>query len=192
LITDRFAEFARLADLVPEGTVLDGEILPWRDGFPLPFQALQKRIGRKVVGKKLLAEVPVILKSYDILEWYGEDVRTRSFMDRRVLLEQLFAELPTTYELLLSPLVPFSNWSELESERDASRMHGSEGLMLKHKNRPYRSGRGKGDWWKWKVDPLTIDAIMIYAQAGHGRRANLFTDFTFAVPRDNGELVPFT
>jgi DNA ligase-1 len=192
LVTDRFPEYAPLADRLPDGTVLDGEILPFRDGRPLPFQQLQKRVGRKNVTKKILDEAPVVLMAYDLLEWRGEDLRERPFAERRRLLEQLLATRPADGLLRLSPAVPFVFWAQLESERAAARAHYSEGLMLKRLDSPYRSGRKKGDWWKWKVDPLTIDAVMIYAQSGSGRRANLFTDFTFAVWKSAGELVPFT
>lgn len=191
LMTDRFPELARARDFIPEGTVLDGEVLAFRDGHPLSFNALQKRIGRKTVPKKLLSEAPVILYAYDLLEWQGEDIRAQPFADRRNLLETLIQALPDDAPIKCSPLVPFTTWDDLANARDASRDHNAEGLMLKRADSPYLSGRKKGDWWKWKVDPLTIDAVMIYAQAGHGRRANLFTDFTFAVWNGN-DLVPFT
>lgn len=191
LVTDRFPEFAALTDFLPDGTVLDGEILPWRDDRPLGFQQLQTRIGRKTVTKKLLADAPVILKAYDLLERGGEDIRERPFAERRAALEHLIDNNDAGGVLRLSPVVPFESWEELAAERENAREHAAEGLMLKRRDSPYRSGRRKGDWWKWKVDPLTVDAVMIYAQPGHGRRANLFTDFTFAVWRE-GELVPFT
>ncbi len=191
LMTDRFPEFAGLVDFVPLGTVLDGEILAWQGDAPLPFQALQKRIGRKSVPKKLLAEAPVILKAYDLLEWQGEDLRARPFSERRALLSILVSSLPDHAPLRISPEIPAKNWNDLALARANSRQIGAEGLMLKRRDSPYLVGRKKGDWWKWKVDPLSIDAVMIYAQAGHGRRANLFTDFTFAVWNGN-DLVPFT
>jgi DNA ligase-1 len=191
LMTDRFPELAALVDFVPPGTVLDGEILAWQGDAPLPFQALQKRIGRKSVPKKLLTEAPVILKAYDLLEWQGADLRARPFAQRRALLEWLIKGLPDHAPLRLSPEVPAQSWDDLARARAGSRLIGAEGLMLKRRDSPYLVGRKKGDWWKWKVDPLSIDAVMIYAQAGHGRRANLFTDFTFAVWHGN-DLVPFT
>lgn len=191
LMTDRFPEFARARDFLPDGTVLDGEVLAFTDDQPLPFNALQKRIGRKTVPKKLLTEAPVILYAYDLLEWQGQDIRTEPFSKRRALLEALIVDLPGDAPVRCSPLVPFQTWDALSKARDASRDHNAEGLMLKRADSPYLSGRKKGDWWKWKVDPLTIDAVMIYAQAGHGRRANLFTDFTFAV-WNGTDLVPFT
>ncbi|SHJ44281.1 DNA ligase-1 [Palleronia salina] len=191
LMTDRFPELARLIDHVPPGTVLDGEVLAWKDGAPLPFNALQKRIGRKTVPKALLRDAPVILYAYDLLEWDGQDIRARPFDDRRALLEDVASGVPDDMPLRLSPLVSFDDWDRLAAIRDGSREHMSEGIMLKRRDSPYRDGRKRGDWWKWKVDPLTIDAVMIYAQQGHGRRANLFTDFTFAV-WDEDQLVPFT
>ncbi len=191
LITDRFPELAQLTDWLPQGTVIDGEVLAFADQKPLPFAALQKRIGRKTVPKKLLSEAPVILMAYDLLEHQGQDIRATPFIERRKVLEMLAHRLPPGAPMQLSPSVPFTTIDDLARERIASRDLGAEGLMLKRRDSPYLSGRKRGDWWKWKVDPLTIDAVMIYAQAGHGRRANLYTDFTFAV-RDGDDLVPFT
>ncbi|MDA7427169.1 ATP-dependent DNA ligase [Primorskyibacter aestuariivivens] len=190
LMTDRFPELARLRDFLPDGTVLDGEILAWRDG-PLPFNALQKRIGRKTVPKKLLTEAPVAMAAYDLLETGGVDLRAQPYATRRAQLETLCRDLPADAPLHLPPHVTFDTWDALAQTRATARNHSSEGVMLKRRASPYLAGRKKGDWWKWKLDPLTVDAVMIYAQSGHGRRANLFTDFTFAV-RDGNELVPFT
>lgn len=191
LMTDRFPELAQLRDYLPDGTVIDGEILAFADDMPLPFNALQKRIGRKSVPRKLLIAAPVIIMAYDVLEIDGRDVRQETFMTRRKYLENMAENLPKQAPLRLSPNVPFADWSDLAKERDRSRDLLSEGLMLKRRASPYLTGRKKGDWWKWKVDPLTIDAVMIYAQAGSGRRANLFTDYTFAV-WNGDELTPFT
>ncbi|WP_425052070.1 ATP-dependent DNA ligase [Psychromarinibacter sp. S121] len=191
LMTDRFPELAAARDFVPEGTVIDGEILAWEGDAPLPFARLQKRIGRKTVPKKLLTEAPVILKAYDLLEWQGEDIRERPLADRRALLETLVAGLPADAPIRLSPRIDVPDWTAMAATREGSREIGAEGLMLKRMSSAYQVGRKKGDWWKWKVDPLSIDAVMIYAQQGHGRRANLFTDFTFAV-WDGDQLVPFT
>ncbi len=190
LVTDKFPEYAPLAEALPSGTVLDGEILPFRDGHPLLFNDLQTRIGRKNVTKKILEKAPVVLMVYDLLEWEGRDLRAEPLRERRRLLEQLLAQLNHPV-LLLSEAVDFDHWNSLAQEREKAREIGSEGIMLKRLDSPYRSGRKRGDWWKWKVDPLTVDAVMIYAQQGHGRRANLFTDFTFAV-WDGDQLVPFT
>lgn len=180
LVTDTFPEIAMMATKLPEGTVIDGEILGFQDGSPLSFQALQKRIGRKKVTKKLLKEAPVVLMAYDLLEYRGEDIRNQSLEERRLKLAEIVQELqhPT---LVLSESVKFQSWETLTGLRETSRERGAEGFMLKKKASPYLSGRKKGDWWKWKVDPYTIDAVMLYAQRGHGRRSSLYTDFTFAV-----------
>jgi len=191
LMTDRFPELAQLKDFLPDGTVIDGEILAYTDEQPLSFNALQKRIGRKTVPKKVLSEAPVIIMAYDLLEHRGEDIRQRPLKERRSILDALIKDLPITCPLRISPSVPFQTWDDLTEERAKSRDLNAEGLMLKRLDSPYLSGRKKGDWWKWKIDPLTIDAVMIYAQSGSGRRANLFTDYTFAVWNGN-ELTPFT
>ncbi|MEW9919481.1 ATP-dependent DNA ligase [Marimonas sp. MJW-29] len=193
LMTDRFPELARAIDHIPPGTVLDGELLVWRAGAdnPCSFNALQARIGRKTVPKKLLSEAPVILHAYDLLECQGEDMRNQPFADRRARLEAACGDLPADAPVRLSPQHGFTSWEELGELRATARDENAEGLMLKRADSPYLAGRKKGDWWKWKLDPLTIDAVMIYAQSGSGRRANLFTDFTFAVWNDN-DLVPFT
>ncbi|WP_108816162.1 ATP-dependent DNA ligase [Loktanella sp. Alg231-35] len=191
LMTDRFPELAQLKDYLPDGTVLVGEVLAFQDETPLSFNALQKRIGRKTVPKKLLAEAPVILMAYDLLEHAGNDIRDWPLAKRRKTLAALIKGVPSAAPLRLSASVPFKTWNDLSAARDQSRDLNAEGLMLKRRDSPYLSGRKRGDWWKWKIDPLTIDAVMIYAQAGHGRRANLFTDYTFAV-RNGNDLVPFT
>ncbi|HEX8831924.1 MAG TPA: ATP-dependent DNA ligase [Longimicrobium sp.] len=192
LITERFPELARAAGLLPDGTVLDGEILPWMDGRPLPFAQLQRRIGRKVLGPKILAEVPVVLLAYDLLEIEDADVREEPLQWRRARLEELIASLPTgaTDRLPLSPIVPAHDWDDVTEAYRGARDRAAEGLMLKRLDSPYRTGRRRGDWWKWKVEPFTLDAVMVYAQRGHGRRASLYTDYTFAVWKE-GELVPF-
>ena len=191
LVTDKYPEYHPLAELLPDGTVIDGEILPYTDGKPMGFNVLQTRIGRKTVSKKKMKEAPVVLMAYDLLEWEGEDIRKKPMTERRKLLEELVENHDTGGILILSPVVEWSSWEELAAERDTAREKHSEGLMLKRKNSEYKLGRKKGDWWKWKVDPLTIDAVMMYAQRGHGRRANLYTDFTFGV-WDGDTLVPFT
>jgi len=191
LMTDRFPELEALRNDLPDGTVLDGEILAFRDEKPMSFNALQKRIGRKTVPKKVRAESPVILMAYDLLEFQGRDLRGEDLSVRRKHLEELLKTTPKTAPIRLSPQIHGDTWEDLKSERAKSREMNAEGLMLKRRDSPYLSGRKKGDWWKWKIDPLTVDAVMIYAQAGSGRRANLFTDFTFAVQNGN-DLVPFT
>ena len=189
LVTDRYPELKSLAAKLPDGTVLDGEILPWKDGAVLPFADLQKRIGRKTVGKKLLADVPVVLMAYDLIEADGHDVRDRPLSERRAALEALAAGIDDP-ALLLSERIDVTDWSALTELRLASRGRRVEGMMLKRRNSPYRVGRVRGDWWKWKIEPFAVDAVLIYAQQGHGRRSGLFTDYTFGV-WDGGKLVSF-
>jgi len=190
LVTDKFPEFAALAELLPNGTVIDGEIICIDEDEILSFNVLQKRIGRKNITKKILTEAPVKMIAYDLLEYEGQDVREQSMKDRRSLLEKVVTENDTNGILRLSLVLEGSTWEDFANERAKSRENTSEGLMLKRKNSTYKSGRKKGDWWKWKVDPLVIDAVMIYAQRGHGRRANLYTDYTFAVWNEDA-LVTF-
>ncbi|MEM6268053.1 MAG: ATP-dependent DNA ligase [Bacteroidota bacterium] len=190
LVTDKFPEYAPFAEALPDGTVIDGEILAWDGEKPLPFNVLQTRIGRKKVGKKTLQTAPVALMAYDLIEADGEDLRERPLQERRARLEEIVAVVAHP-RLQISPIVPAASWEDLAEAREVSRVHYSEGLMLKRKDSTYKVGRKRGDWWKWKVDPLTIDAVLIYAMRGHGRRANLYTDYTFAV-WDGEALVPFT
>jgi DNA ligase-1 len=273
LVTDKYPEFQKFLDVIPNGTVIDGEILPYKDGEILNFNDLQTRIGRKTVGKKLLADVPVVVVAYDLLEWEGKDIRELPFLERRRLLENLVRavqdgtpfgdsdrdltiqdsgavkEIPdqgrngngsihhaarnkagsdssisssprlkpvdaaeensssksksasnsnsnsnsssvSLIPLMLSETMHFDSWEEVAEERSKSTERKSEGLMLKRKDSPYLVGRKKGDWWKWKVDPFTVDAVLTYAMRGHGRRANLYTDYTFGLWQD-GELVTF-
>ena len=190
LMTDRFPEFQLLLEHLPKGTVLDGEILPFRDNKPLPFALLQTRIGRKNVTKKQLQEAPVVFVAYDVLERQGVDFRDKSMAERRAALENIVHQVNHP-NLRLSPVLIFPDWEQLMETRMRSRDEGSEGLMLKRKDSIYQTGRKRGDWWKWKIDPLVIDCVMIYAQKGHGRRSNLYTDYTFAV-KDGPNLVSFT
>ncbi len=189
LVTEKYPEIQAAAAGLPDGTVIDGEILPWKDDRPLHFSELQRRIGRKTVGKKLLADVPVILMAYDLLEHDGMDVRGEPLGWRDKRLSGLISRLEDD-RIIHSPKVSGETWDALTEFKDDARRHGVEGLMLKKKDSPYRVGRRRGDWWKWKVDPLTVDAVLIYAQRGHGRRSGLYTDYTFAV-WDNEGLVPF-
>lgn len=191
LITDRFPEFAPLAEFLPEGTVIDAEVVAWNSDRPMPFAELQKRIGRRSVPKRLLVEAPARLVAYDLLETGGEDIRPLPFAQRRERLEALAASLPEGLPMGLSPLLSFPDWDSLTDLRATARTAQAEGLMLKRASSSYHVGRKRGDWWKWKLDPWSVDAVMIYAQAGHGRRANLYTDFTFAV-RQGNDLIPFT
>lgn len=190
LVTDRFPELAAAAALLPNGTVLDGEIMPWLGGRPLPFAQLQRRIGRKTLGPKILAEVPVVLLAYDLLEHEGRDVREQPLSWRRAQLDNLLGPNGIASRLLPSPIVPVHTWPDVEAAHERARDECAEGLMLKRLDAPYGVGRRRGPWWKWKLAPFAVDAVMVYAQPGHGRRASLYTDYTFAVWRD-GELVPF-
>lgn len=194
LVTERFPEIAAIGAALPDGVVLDGEIMPFEDGRVLPFSYLQTRIGRKSLTRKVLAEVPVVLFAYDLLEIGGEDVRSRPLRWRRAQLERLVSECHAP-ALRLSPIVEAESWADLGRQQQRSRAHDAEGLMLKRLESAYGVGRIVGDWWKWKIAPYTADAVLIYAQAGHGRRASLYTDYTFAVwdgdPRNGGRLVPF-
>ncbi|MEM6639661.1 MAG: ATP-dependent DNA ligase [Pseudomonadota bacterium] len=187
LISDRFPEARDAAARLPDGTVLDGELLAWAEGGVLPFSQLQRRIGRKKIGKKLLNEVPVAFMAYDVLEQNGADVRGQPMSDRRHALEQLLSDPPLA--LMISPVVTPTDWRDAAMHRDEARARRVEGLMLKRRDAVYGTGRIRGPWWKWKVAPHTVDAIMLYAQPGHGRRANLYTDYTFAV-WDDDQLVP--
>ncbi len=189
LITHRFPEFQQFFFQLPDGVVLDGEILSWADHRPLPFQYLQTRVTRKSVSKKQLAAAPVVFLAYDLLELEGKDLRQQPLSERRKLLEQLVARVNHP-NLLVSPLVQFEEWKELSDLMTTARERGCEGFMLKRKASTYQAGRRRGDWWKWKIDPLSVDAVLIYAQKGSGKRGSLFTAYTFAV-RDGEQLVPF-
>ena len=190
LMTDKFPEFHILKNHLPNGTVLDGEIMPFANNKALPFAILQTRIGRKNISKKHLQDAPVAFIAYDIIEQDGKDIRELILEERRKLLETIVGSVHLPV-LQLSPLINFTNWDELTAERTKARDINSEGIMLKRKNSVYGTGRKRGDWWKWKIDPLVIDAVMIYAQKGSGRRSNLYTDYTFAV-KDGDKLVSFT
>jgi DNA ligase-1 len=211
LVTDRFPELVAAGTHLPNGTVIDGEILPFRSSAVLPFGQLQRRIGRKTLGKTILSEVPVVIVAYDLLEWQAQDLRSRPLAERRALLEALVqgtthgqktsmpieegaslviqrSALPA---VVLSPIVAAESWEALALARDDARDHNAEGLMLKRRDSVYRVGRQRGDWWKWKVLPYTVDAVLVYAQRGSGKRASLYSDYTFAV-WDGDQLVPFT
>lgn len=187
LITHQFPEMESFKS-VKEDFVLDGEILVFKDTIQ-PFNVLQKRLGKKAPSKKFIEERPAVIMAYDILELNGEDLRTKSQEDRRKALERLYVDNKDCPQFLLSTNIDFSKWSSLEQIRSGAREKLAEGLMLKNISSTYKTGRKKGDWYKWKLDPFTLDVVMLYAQRGHGRRANLFTDFTFAV-KDGDKLVP--
>lgn len=189
LVTEKFPELLEIGLLLPDGTALDGEILPYKDGQPLSFNVLQTRIGRKNLTTKILTSAPVAFIVYDIMELGGNDLRSMPLQERRVVIEALVVQLEKE-NFILSQAVDFLSWDDLAQKRLLSRSNLAEGFMIKRKSSPYQVGRKRGDWWKWKIDPLSIDAVMIYAQKGHGRRADLYTDYTFAVW--NGDmLIPF-
>ena len=197
LVDEAFPDVLANASQLPDGTVLDGELIVWRHNTttPEPFASLQKRLGRKKPSAKMQAEFPVQLLAYDLLELHSIDIRTQTLSERRQQLETLL-KTDLTRGILLSPTLMASSWTTLAETRLQAREQRAEGLMLKRLDSLYGVGRISGDWWKWKVAPLTIDGVMIYAQAGHGRRAGLYTDFTFAVwsePSEAGDrtLVPF-
>ena len=198
LMTDKFPEYFILKDLLPDGVVFDGEIIPASPQSPpgegklkpLPFAVLQTRIGRKNISKKQLQEAPISFFVYDLLEYNYEDWREKSLVERRKKLEEIVRPIENDV-IQISQTIDFKSWDELAQLRETSREMNSEGIMLKRKDSVYKVGRKRGDWWKWKIDPLVIDCVLVYAQKGSGRRSNLYTAYTFAV-RDGDELVTFT
>jgi DNA ligase-1 len=190
LSTDKFPELHGFLKELPDGIVLDGEAICFSDGAPLPFNVLQTRIGRKNLSKKILDESPMAFIAYDCLEYAGEDIRHLPLSERREKLEELQSKTSFPEIFRLSPVVDFSSWEDLYNLRLLSRENHAEGFMLKRLESTYQTGRKRGDWWKWKVDPLSVDAVLVYAQKGHGRRADLYTDYTFAV-WDGDKLVAF-
>ncbi len=191
LVTDKFPEYQILKNQLKEDIVLDGEIICFNDGHPLPFQLLQTRIGRKNINAKILREAPVVFICYDVLELNREDIRKKPLHERRKILDDLQQQFSNHSVLKFSPVIQFDNWNALTEIRKLSRENFSEGIMLKQKNSEYKVGRKKGDWWKWKVDPYSVDAVLVYAQKGHGRRADLYTDYTFAAWDMENKLVVF-
>jgi DNA ligase-1 len=216
LVNDSFPEIVQAAATLPDSAVLDGELIAVRDGRLLGFAALSRRSGRRTVTRKLLADVPCVFVAYDLLELAGEDMRRLPLVERRSRLERIVAQPfdplpdqlpnPAAAEppplplfapaeaaagpavLCLSPIVEADSWESLAAIRGTSRQRGVEGLMLKRRASPYGTGRARGDWWKWKIEPLEIDAVLLAAQAGHGRRAGLHTDYTLGVWHE-GRLV---
>ncbi len=196
LVTDKYPEFQCFLGIIPNGTVIDAEILAFPNDEIGTFNDLQTRIGRKTISAKLLKSNPVILKAYDILEWEGNDIRNETYEFRRNLLEKLYEQIKDkNIPFHLSERKIITSWAEVMKERILAREMRSEGLMIKRKDSIYQIGRKRGDWWKWKLEPLVIDAVLTYAMRGSGRRSNLFTDYTFALWQENEtgekELVTF-
>jgi DNA ligase-1 len=196
LVTDKYPEFQSLVGVIPNGTVIDAEILAFANGEIGTFNDLQTRIGRKTVSANLLKSNPVVLKAYDLLEWEGQDIRNLPYTQRRFLLEELVEKIKDkNIPFHLSERKSFTSWEQVANERMLAREMRSEGLMIKRNESAYQVGRKKGDWWKWKLEPLVIDAVLTYAMRGSGRRTNLFTDYTFALwqtnDKDERELVTF-
>jgi DNA ligase-1 len=186
LIHESFPDVLALGEALPDGTVLDAEILAWGAGGVMSFQDLQKRLNRRSPSAKMIAATPAALLAFDLLETEGRDLRAVPFQQRRALLERTISGTA----IKLSPIVPFSTWDELTALREGSRVMRAEGLMLKGINTPYEGGRRRGIWWKWKVTPFSVDAVMLYAQRGSGKRASLYTDYTFGLWLGD-QLVPF-
>lgn len=184
LITEQFPEIKDVVQKMKGNFVIDGEILAVKDDKVLNFNELQKRLNRKTLTKKMLSEIPIQVFAYDLLELEGNDLREKPIAGRRAMLEELLLN-ENPENIKISQVIDFENWNELDQIRENSREINSEGLMLKQKNSPYHSGRKKGDWWKWKINPLTIDAVLIYAQKGSGRRSAYYTDYTFAVKNED-------
>ena len=188
-IAGQFPEIMADAPRLPD-CVLDGEILAWQDGRVMPFAALQKRLGRKNPGKKVMEESPVIFLAFDLLEVAGVDWRERPLLERRATLSDIVNAIPGGSRFQATSLVRAPSWETLAEARAQSRELGTEGLMLKRRDSPYGVGRPKGIWWKWKIEPYSLDAVLVYAQKGSGKRASLYTDYTFAIWKGD-ELVPF-
>lgn len=188
LVTEQFPELHFLKDDLPDGTVLDGEILTVKEGKVLPFSVLQQRLNRKSISKNQLENAPIGFFVYDLLEYQTKDIRTSALSQRRAWLEKIIHQLSHKNKVLLSPIISFNSWQQLAEIRETAREINSEGIMLKNLNSIFHSGRKRGDWWKWKINPYTVDTVMIYAQKGSGRRANFYTDYTFAV-RDGEKLI---
>jgi DNA ligase-1 len=188
LVTDQFPELHFLKDELPDGTVLDGEILSVKDGNVQSFSTLQQRLNRKTINKSQLSDAPIGFFTYDVLEFEGNDIRQQPLAERRKILVDVINNLTTKDIALLSPVIKFDSWEKLAELRETSRELNSEGIMLKKLDSIFHTGRKRGDWWKWKINPYTVDTVMIYAQKGSGRRANFYTDYTFAV-RDGEQLI---
>ncbi len=191
VVNDRFPELFQLKQILPEGIVLDGEIVACQDETILPFSVLQQRIGKTVINSAILKQFPVSFVAYDLLEWQGQDQRSMPLDQRRALLEYLFQNLKKQLLLRLSPQLIVDRWEDVRHLREQSRLHAAEGIMLKKLDSIYHVGRTRGNWWKWKVDPYTVNAVLLYAKKSHDWRDNLYSDYTFAVWDQKGQLIPF-
>lgn len=190
LVNDQFPEIVEEGLSLADGTVLDGELVAWDAGAPLSFNHLQQRLGRKRVSTSMQSKVPVHMIVYDLLEYEGNDIRTSPLQQRAGRLNELINSFDTAARFHPSEALSVNSIDELETLRQSARERGVEGLMIKAKDSVYGTGRVRGSWWKYKADPFTLDAVLIYAQAGSGKRANLFTDYTFAIWKGD-DLVPF-
>jgi ATP-dependent DNA ligase len=190
LITDKFPELVSFLAQFPSGTVLDGEIIAWKDGAPLPLHMLEKRIARKTVSKQILTQTPVSMIIFDVLEWDGEDIRCKPLTERRILLESVARKYMVQDPLIVSPIVMRDSWSELSNVLATARMRKCSALILKLKDSRYPDGSDHNYWWNWKAEPISVKAVLLYAQRVQGSRANVFLDFTFAV-RDGDGLISF-
>ena len=190
LINESFPDLIEGFQTLPDGTALDGELIVTENGIPAHFSQLQKRLNRKTVSVKMMRELPAAIVAYDLLEWKGEDIRSRPLFERRQFLKEVVSQ-HFSPQLLLSEELKWREWSDLVKLREKARENHSEGLMLKQLHSPYLTGRKKGYWWKWKTDPLLLDGVLMYAMRGKGRRSNLYTDYTFGA-WDGDRLVPFT
>ncbi len=189
LLNRAFPEIAGEAGSLPEGTVLDGEILPWQDGAPLPGGLLQKRVGRPLASRRLLEDIPAVFMAFDLLESGGSDIRRAPLRARREALERLLAARGAEGRFLLSPALADGSWEDLTARRRHCRDMRAGGLMLKRLDSPYEAGRHRGSWWKWKLEPCTVDAVLLYAQPAEGEREGRMADYTFGLWR-RGQLVP--
>ena len=185
LVNDSFPELVTIGEALPDGTVLDGEVICWREADPVPlgFDQLQRRLGRKTVGAKLRRECPMRFIAYDLLESDGRDIRNQPLWQRQEQLKTMLGSIDhgDSWRLKCGKSWTLNSWSDLDAHREQARQQRAEGLMVKHAESPYLSGRKRGHWWKHKLEPMTLDAVLLYAQAGSGRRANLFTDYTFGI-----------
>jgi len=182
ILSSKVPELKPLAESMEDGTVLDGELICFKNGKILPINNLRTRFGRRNNSKKQFEESPCVFMAYDILEFKGEDIRNKDLAERRKKLEKVILQYYDEHKIiLLSDIINNDNWESINSEREKSREHQVTGLVLKNKKSIYGSSRVEGDWWKWPVDPLFIDAILLYAQAGEGGSSKMYREYSFAL-----------